>query len=220
MPLGVFRLTWSFLMVYHLLDVAYGSSELQAKFGDHTTFNFRFGFAETCVLLRPSLQQAKGACLAAAIAAVSVGLGLPQPWHMISSAILAALYTTLQLWEKSRYNNHYYLDVLFAILIVVTDSYTALSVTSLPCWRADTRNTSDTGGRNLAAWCRSQRALTVPAWQLWAFRLQVLLVYLYGAVAKLSSADWLVRAQPMTEWLQLPGKWTPIHAIGTCSDLE
>lgn len=207
LPLGVFRLVWCALMVCHLLDVAYGSSELRAKFGDHTTFNFRFGFAESCVLLRPTEKQATAACLTAAAAALLVGTGLPQPLHVCASTVLATLYTTLQLWEKSRYNNHYYLDVLFAILVAGTDVHTALSVTSVPCHRGTRQD-------NFVAWCRSQCALTVPAWQLWAFRSQVLLVYLYGALAKLSSPDWLTRAQPMTGWLQLPGKWTPLHAIG------
>lgn len=214
LPLGVFRVVWCALMVYHLLEVAYGSSELRAKFGAHTTFNFRFGFAESCVLLRPTEKQATAACLTAAAAAVMVGMGLPRPLHVFVSTVLAALYTTLQLWEKSRYNNHYYLDVLFAILVAGTDVHTAFSVTTVPCYRAETHPIGGTTREKFAKWCRSQRTLTVPAWQLWAFRSQVLLVYLYGALAKLSSPDWLARAQPMTGWLQLPEKWTPLHSIG------
>ena len=121
---SVFRPTWSFLMVYRVLDVAYGSSE--RSFGDHTTFNFRFGFAETCVLLRPSAQQAKGACLAAAIAAVSVGLGLPALAYDQQCHTSCTVHDATAV-GKSRYNNYYYLDVLFAILVVVTDIYGTLS---------------------------------------------------------------------------------------------
>lgn len=212
-PLGVFRLVWCALMVYHLLHVVYGSSELRAKFGDHTTFNFRFGCAESCVLLRPTEEQARAACLTAVVAAVAVGAGLPQPWHALGCTVLATLYTTLQLWEKSRYNNHYYLDVLFAILVASTDVHRAFSVSSMPCWRTEPHAISGAQREELSAWYRRQRALTAPAWQLWAFRMQVLLVYVYGAVAKLSSPDWLARAQPMTGWLQLPGKWTPLHSV-------
>ena len=212
-PLGVFRLVWCALMVYQLLHVVYGSAELQAKFGDHTTFNFRFGYAESCLLLRPTEEQARVVCLAAVVAAMAIGAGLPQPWHVLGSTVLAALYTTLQLWEKSRYNNHYYLDVLLAVLVAGTDVHRAFSVSSMPCWHTEARVTEGVKREEFSSWYRRQRALTVPAWQLWAFRLQVLLVYVYGGVAKLSSPDWLTRAQPMTGWLQLPGKWTPLHSV-------
>lgn len=210
--LGLFRIWWSALMVYSMLDVVYGSSELQAKFGDHTSFNFRFDFAESCVLLRPTVQQATAVCLAAAGAAAAVGAGLPRPFHQLASAVLLALYTTLQLWEKGRYNNHYYLDVLLAALLVVTDAHTALSAASI--FSLNSGGSGQGAGCRLSTWWRHQRALTIPVWQLWAFRLQVVLVYVYGGLAKLSSHDWLFRAQPMTGWLQLPGKWTPLHLLG------
>ena len=198
LPLGVFRVCWSALMVYSLLSTVYGSSELQAKFGN-TSLNFRFRFADNCTLLRPTAGQATSLCLAAAAAAAAVGLGLPQPLHRLASVVLLALYSTLQLWEKSRYNNHYYLDCLLAGLFAATDAHAALSV-------------------DRALQQPPEAPATIPAWQLWAFRLQLLLAYMYGALAKLSSEDWIYRAQPMTGWLQLQGKWTPLHAVaaGLC----
>lgn len=193
LPLGVFRICWSALMVYSMLSTVYGSSELQAKFGS-TSLNFRFWWADSCVLLRPTASQAASLCLAAALAASAVSLGLPQPLHRLASVVLLALYATLQLWEKSRYNNHYYLDCLLAGLFAATDAHAALSVSGAlaqpPVPRA-----------------------RIPAWQLWAFRLQLIQVYVYGALAKLSSEDWVYWAQPMTGWLQLPGKWTPLQCL-------
>jgi len=80
----------------------------------------------------------------------------------------------LLLLDKSIYNNHIYLFVLLALLLSFTDADRALSFRR--------------SGRSIAG--------TVPRWQLGILQLQLLIVYTYGGIAKLTH-DWLVRAQPV-----------------------
>jgi len=82
--------------------------------------------------------------------------------------------------ERAAYNNHYYLIILLAFLLAVTDA------------NADAAFDAARMSPEKRGW--------VPAWQIYLFRAQIVIVYFFGGVAKLSP-DWLQR-QPLTHWLQ------------------
>jgi hypothetical protein len=64
-------------------------------------------------------------------------------------------YGWLQLLEKTRYNNHYYLELVLAAAFVLTDAHAA--------WSLGRRCRPRASGRGRGGG-------SVPAWQLWCFR--------------------------------------------------
>jgi vitamin K-dependent gamma-carboxylase len=99
------------------------------------------------------------------------------------SAALAScvLFTYAELIEKASYLNHYYFISLLSFLFSV--------VPSSGTWSVD-------------AWRGRVRSASVPRWAYWLLRAQVALVYFYAGAAKLN-ADWLLRAEPLSTWLQV-----------------
>lgn len=79
--------------------------------------------------------------------------------------------------EASYYNNHYYLISLLGLLFLVTNPERFASL--------DARRLKLCG--------------QIPAWQLYLFRFQILVVYFYGGLAKLNP-DWL-QGIPVRYWL-------------------
>lgn len=67
--------------------------------------------------------------------------------------------------DVSQYNNHYYLILLFAFLLAITDSHRFLSL--------DVRRVPHL------------KTLEVPAWQLFVFQFQIVILYFYGGLSKL-----------------------------------
>ncbi|GMU53835.1 MAG: hypothetical protein AMXMBFR33_29810 [Candidatus Xenobia bacterium] len=79
--------------------------------------------------------------------------------------------------DAAYYNNHYYLICLLGGLFLVT-------------------NPERWGSVDSRIW---PRPAAIPAWQLYIFRFQLIVVYFYGGLAKLN-ADWL-RGIPVKYWL-------------------
>jgi len=98
--------------------------------------------------------------------------------YRISSLLLAAGLTYIQLIDVTTYLNHYYLAALIAWLLAFTP---AQRVWSIDAWRAPALS-------------------TVPRGVLYLFRFQVGVVYVCAGLAKLQS-DWLLHAQPLRIWL-------------------
>lgn len=90
--------------------------------------------------------------------------------------LFALLYSYFVLCERTMFNNHYYLYVLFAAALALV--------------RADH-----------AFVLKRQRSEPLRAWQLWLLRLQVCIVYWYAGVAK-CNADWILHAEPMVTKLR------------------
>lgn len=102
------------------------------------------------------------------------GLAIAAGWHpRLAIAVWLASFGYVELLDKALYLNHY---VLFTLL--------GLTLLCAPLERVRL-----TGGA------------TGPAWVLWLLRIEVGLVYLWAGIAKLN-ADWLLRAEPLTTWLQ------------------
>ena len=92
----------------------------------------------------------------------------------------------MELINQAIYLNHYYLIALLAFLLVISPAGRAYSL--------DARHRPDL------------RVDRIPAWMLFALRLQIGVVYFYAGVAKLNS-DWLLEAQPLRLWLSARSDW-------------
>lgn len=109
------------------------------------------------------------------LAALSLALG----WRSrASAAVFGAVFTYVELLDKTYYLNHYYFVSLVALLLAVLPSGARFSL--------DARRR---GARD-----------TIPFWQAALVPFQVGLVYFFAGVAKLDP-DWLWRAEPLATWL-------------------
>lgn len=111
------------------------------------------------------------------------GLGLlvaVGAFYRVSSLLLAAGLSYVQLIDVTTYLNHYYLAALIAWLLAFSP---AQRVWSVDAWRA-----------------RNAGPRTVPRGVVYLFRFQVGVVYVCAGLAKLQS-DWLLHAQPLRIWL-------------------
>ena len=111
------------------------------------------------------------------LASLCVALGFR---YRLSIIAFFALFTYVELIDKTTYLNHYYWVSLASLLMIFLplNRYASMDAWRNPSLRAD----------------------TVQAWVVWALRAQVGVVYFFGGVAKLNP-DWLLRGQPMRIWL-------------------
>jgi vitamin K-dependent gamma-carboxylase len=117
------------------------------------------------------------AALGVLAACVTVGL-----YTRLSTLLFTVGFAYAHLIDKTNYLNHYFLVVSLGLLGTLLPWH---RVASVDAWRAR----------------RAGRGGTlVPAWAVWAVRLQLGLVYVFGGLAKLRP-DWLLHAQPLRIWL-------------------
>ena len=111
------------------------------------------------------------------LASLCVALGFR---YRLSIIAFFALFTYVELIDKTTYLNHYYWVSLASLLMIFLplNRYASMDARRNPSLRAD----------------------TVQAWVVWALRAQVGVVYFFGGIAKLNP-DWLLRGQPMRIWL-------------------
>jgi vitamin K-dependent gamma-carboxylase-like protein len=113
------------------------------------------------------------------------GLGVMLGYRYRLSIIgYGLLFAYAHLIDKTNYLNHYYLVVCVCGLMACMPLADG--------WSLDAHRAPRVG-----------RA-SVPSWMLWALRAQFGLVYVFGGVAKLNG-DWLLRAQPLSFWLERNG---------------
>lgn len=157
------------------------------------TFFFKYPGFEWVRVFDPLGLYALFAVCAAAALLVAVGA-----FHRAAVITFLLSFTYIQLMDVTNYLNHYYLVVLFAFLMCFMPLDRALSVRT---WRDPS----------------SARA-TVPAWMLYVLRLQIAVVYVHAAFAKVG-ADWLVHGQPLNIWMsarsELPliGGWLDLPQV-------
>lgn len=97
-------------------------------------------------------------------------------YYRLSAGLIFVGFTYIFLIDIGHYNNHFYLYCLMSFLFFITNA-------------------------NLWGSLEKQTAKTVPYWQLLVFKVQLFIVYFYGAIAKISS-DWF-QGYPMRYWLHL-----------------
>lgn len=113
-----------------------------------------------------------------ALAALGIAAGL---WYRVSAVVFLAGKLYVFLLETARVNNHDYLICLLAFLLVFVPAHRAGSLDAARRPRI--------------------RSPTMPSWALWLLRFQVGVPYFFGGLAKLNG-DWLLRAQPMSVWIE------------------
>ncbi|MBS1662744.1 MAG: HTTM domain-containing protein [Bacteroidetes bacterium] len=126
-----------------------------------------------------------------ALASACIALGL-----YYRTAVLTYLITFVyvELLDKTYYLNHYYFVSIFTflLLLVPANRYLSLDVKRNP----------------------ALKATQVPAWTIQIFQAQLVLVYFFAGLSKLT-VDWLIEAQPLRIWL--PAN-TNLPLIGTLMD--
>lgn len=110
------------------------------------------------------------------LSALGVALGF---FYRASAVLFFLTYSYVFLLDKAQYNNHYYLIILLAFLLIFVDAHRWASI-----------------DQKLRA---SLSDNFVPYWQLFILRTQVFIVYFYAGVAKIN-IDWLA-GRPIDDWL-------------------
>jgi hypothetical protein len=100
-------------------------------------------------------------------------------WFKWACRVFALGYLYLFLLDKSLYNNHIYLFILVAILLSFTDADKVYSPGA-----------------------KKYPNLLVPRWQQFILQAQIIIVYFYGGIAKLTY-DWVFNAEPVRSLVQL-----------------
>jgi hypothetical protein len=106
-----------------------------------------------------------------------ITLGL---FYRISITVFFLCFTYTELIDKTYYLNHYYFISImtFLMMLVPAHRYFSLDVLRKP----------------------SLKISHVPAWTIWVFKLQLILVYFFAGISKLNY-DWLINAMPLKIWL-------------------
>lgn len=181
-PLVLFRILFGCLIAADCFGAIATGWVTEALVDPKLSFTF-MGFEWLRALLGPGMYLYVAVM---GLLGVTVMLGL---WYRVSIATLTIMWTIAHLMQTSSYNNHYYLYALLLLLLCLSPAHQFASL--------DARRNP------------SIRRLTCPRWSLLAFPLQVSLVYVFAAIAKLDS-DWLA-GRPLATWL---GSKTDYPLIG------
>lgn len=100
-------------------------------------------------------------------------------FYRIAIIVFTLAFTYVFLLDQTRYLNHFYLVILFSVLLCVIPAHRQLSVD---------------------AWWRPKlRSSAIPTWTLWLLRAQMEIVLIFAGIVKIN-ADWL-QLQPLKMWL-------------------
>ena len=162
-PLAVFRVLMGILAAAEGWG-AIMTGWVRANYVD-VSYNFNFiGFEFLHVLIGP---QAYAIYFLLGAAGLGIAFGYR---YRLSVAVYTVLWAAVYFGQKTSYNNHYYLLLLMCILLLIVPAHRAVSL--------DVRNG------------RVAPAQAVPYWSKWIFKILLLIVYTYAAIAKLYP-DWL-----------------------------
>lgn len=172
-PLAVFRIVFGAIMLFSILRFI-------AKGWVHDLYvepDFYFTFY--CFDWIKPLGET-GMYLIFGLMAVSFlfqALGL---FYRLTSIVSFTLFTYVELIDKTNYLNHYYFVSIICLLLIFVPAnrYFSLDVIRKP----------------------QLKKTHAPAWVIWIFKLQLLIVYFYAGLAKLNP-DWLLNAMPLKLWL-------------------
>ncbi|WP_414711244.1 HTTM domain-containing protein [Puia sp.] len=191
-PLAILRITFGAVLLYSTLRfIAKGWVR---EFYIAPRFHFTFyGFDWVRPLPAAGMYLVFGVM---AVAALFIAAGF---LYRVAVAAFLLCFVYVELLDKTYYLNHYYFVSLFVflLLLVPANRYWSVDVLLRPVLRV-TR---------------------VPAWTIDIFRVQLLLVYVFAGLSKLT-ADWLLHAEPLRIWL--PAQGLPIwmaYAFSWCGAL-
>ena len=113
-----------------------------------------------------------------AVSALFIALG----WlFRISALTFFALFTYIELLDKTNYLNHYYFVSLISFLLAISPAGKHFSLDNFIFKRSEIN--------------------MIPFYQLFVFKLMIGILYFYAGIAKINS-DWLLHALPLKIWLQ------------------
>lgn len=187
--LGLLRIAYGILMVWQFQSIKPYIMEVLANSKFFLTYDY-FHW------VKPVLPETmETAFLVGTIAAVGMMIGL---LHRFSSLTVFLIWTYILLLCRGHYTNHFYLFSLVGFWMFMSDANRWASVDrilyqALPITRGW-----------ILGFHRDKE--TVPYWQVLIFKLQLVIVYFYGGIAKISW-DWM-QGYPMRIWLPLK-PWLP-----------
>jgi hypothetical protein len=163
-----FRILYGLFMVYEMID--YFRIGLIRNMFFLPVTNFKYDYLKWLEPLPETWMNGLLAVLV--ICSLCITLGLFFKW---ACRIFAIGYAYLFLLDKGLYNNHIYLFILLAVLLSFTDADKGLSLKN-----------------------RKPLAIPfqIPRWQVFILQVQIMIVYFYGGIAKLTY-DWLALCQPV-----------------------
>ncbi len=107
-------------------------------------------------------------------------------FRRIALGVFCILFSYLLLLEKSYYNNHFYLIILLSFIFLF---YSPKKIEGEKKW-------------------------LMPYWFLLLLQIQVVIVYFYGGLAKISY-DWMIRMQPVEQFLQNSVRSSALPSLNT-----
>ena len=171
--IGVFRIAFGFILFWEI--VHYFLNGWIARYYIEPRFHFSyFGFD----WIKPLPGNQMYFCFAfLGVLTLCIAIGF---CYRSAITLFFFTFTYVFLLEEARWLNHFYLVILISFLLIFIPANRVFSVDSLLY--------------------PQKRSRPTPRWTLWILLTQIAIVYVFGALAKLSSPDWL-RGQPMGLWL-------------------
>lgn len=184
--LGVFRIFWGLIM---LLETRWMWRHLDDLHSDRYFHFYYKGFS--WIRHFPERWMTELEIIAMMISAILIVVGVA---FRPAALVFFIGYTHLFYAEAGAYNNHFYLIMLLSGVLFFTraDAYH-----SLHQWRRGKKGLADEG---------------VPRWNYLLIQIQVVIVYVYGAIAKINT-DWMIAREPITFWLKF-GQKVPDYLKG------
>lgn len=188
-PLVVFRVIFGLTMVAAIVRF-WAHGWIRELYIDPTFYFSYSGFEWIKPLGDPGMYLLYAA---AAVAALCIALGL---FYRYATVGFFAIFTYLELLDKTNYLNHYYFVSVVAFLLIFIPAHRRFSL--------DVRLGTVRPVHQTASFYR------------FILIAQLALVYFFAGLAKVNS-DWLLSAQPMTIWLKSFGHW-PL--VGPLFDMD
>ena len=185
--LAVFRITFGVVMLLEgatLLQPDGARLWVESLYVDQVHWLFRWPLFEWLPLW--STPWLKLHCVALTLCGALLAAGA---YTRVAAAGTFLAWTYLWLLDETLFNNHYYLASLLALLLVWLPSQR--------CWSVDRWWAIQQGRLSPTA------EVSVPFWSIFILRGQLVVVYFFGGVTKLTS-EWLLDAQPMAQFLAQP----------------
>lgn len=173
-PLVVFRIIFGFLMGLSIVRFAW-HGWIDSLYIQPVYYFSYYGFEW---ILRPDELGIYFLFGVMFLSSIGVMLGF---WYRLSSLLFFLSFTYVELIDKTNYLNHYYFVSIVSCLMIFLPAHHYFSIDSQ----------------------RNPLILKklIPAWMVWAVKLQLGIVYFYAGIAKLNF-DWLFRAMPLKIWLK------------------
>ena len=191
--LAVFRISLGLAVFY-----GFASALLKPNFYIYEQFiepSLLFPYPIFEWITRPSGAVFHAIIACGAIASLSLALGM---FYRVSATVTFLVYTYQFLLDSSRFNNHYYLISLLCFLFILFPSQQRFSLPNL--WKKKLHPDSH----------------NISSWPVNLLRFQLLIVYIYGAIAKIN-ADWLT-GEPIIATAQLYQEYfTGVPVLGSLS---